>query len=87
MTEADATTAATRASADEMQAGQRPVSGHGQPQDGALEPEEDGWENNSVFTNDDDLANSTASLTDSILKYREENGRTYHAYKVPSSFS
>ncbi len=24
---------------------------------------------------------STASLSSSILKYREENGRTYHAYK------
>lgn len=24
---------------------------------------------------------STASMTSSILRYREENGRTYHAYK------
>ncbi|KAH6876419.1 S-adenosyl-L-methionine-dependent methyltransferase, partial [Thelonectria olida] len=29
----------------------------------------------------DDNASSTASISSSILKYREENGRTYHAYK------
>lgn len=29
----------------------------------------------------DDAASSTASISSSILKYREENGRTYHAYK------
>ncbi|KAL0933378.1 methyltransferase domain-containing protein [Colletotrichum truncatum] len=28
-----------------------------------------------------ELSSSTASLHSSILKYREENGRTYHAYK------
>jgi len=28
-----------------------------------------------------DLQNSTASLSSSILKFREENGRTYHAYQ------
>ncbi|KAH7169999.1 S-adenosyl-L-methionine-dependent methyltransferase [Dactylonectria macrodidyma] len=30
---------------------------------------------------DDDAASSTASLASSVLRYREENGRTYHAYK------
>lgn len=30
---------------------------------------------------EDDNNSSTASITSSILKYREENGRTYHAYK------
>ncbi|KAJ4196191.1 hypothetical protein NW759_016423 [Fusarium solani] len=29
----------------------------------------------------DDNASSTASVTSSILNYRLENGRTYHAYK------
>ncbi|KAM6529642.1 hypothetical protein FALCPG4_007772 [Fusarium falciforme] len=29
----------------------------------------------------DDAASSTQSLTSSILEYRKENGRTYHAYK------
>lgn len=29
----------------------------------------------------DDNTSSTASISSSILKYREENGRTYHAYK------
>ena len=31
---------------------------------------------------EDDAVSSTASIASSILKYREENGRTYHAYKV-----
>ncbi|KAG9498185.1 hypothetical protein J7337_011080 [Fusarium musae] len=29
----------------------------------------------------DDNASDTTSLRSSILRYREENGRTYHAYK------
>ncbi|CAM1509719.1 Fc.00g000540.m01.CDS01 [Cosmosporella sp. VM-42] len=29
----------------------------------------------------EDSASSTASISSSILRYREENGRTYHAYK------
>jgi hypothetical protein len=28
------------------------------------------------------IVSSTTSISSSILKYREENGRTYHAYKV-----
>jgi hypothetical protein len=28
-----------------------------------------------------DVASSTASIGSSIMKFREENGRTYHAYK------
>jgi hypothetical protein len=34
----------------------------------------------SVFENGT-IDNSTTSIGSSILKYREENGRTYHAYK------
>lgn len=32
----------------------------------------------------DSVASSTTSIGSSVLKYREENGRTYHAYKVCS---
>ena len=53
-----------------------------QPQAAALEPEADDWDKDSAFGGEGDLANSTTSLTSTILKYREENGRTYHAYKV-----
>ncbi|KAH6714744.1 S-adenosyl-L-methionine-dependent methyltransferase [Leptodontidium sp. MPI-SDFR-AT-0119] len=41
--------------------------------------EEDEFENDSAFG--DGAASSTTSIGSSILKYREENGRTYHAYK------
>lgn len=30
----------------------------------------------------ENAASSMASISSSILKYRQENGRTYHAYKV-----
>ena len=36
-------------------------------------------DNDSAFG--DGPVSSTASITSSILRYREENGRTYHAYK------
>jgi len=46
------------------------------------EIEADDWGTDSAYGDDDDDAESTASITSSILRYREENGRTYHAYKV-----
>lgn len=47
----------------------------------AIEAEEDDY-NDSAYDGDT-LASSTTSIGSSVLKYREENGRTYHAYKVP----
>lgn len=49
------------------------------PFDG-LEAETDSWDDDSAVG--EDYALSTTSIGSSILKYREENGRTYHAYKV-----
>ncbi|CZR65016.1 related to methyltransferase [Phialocephala subalpina] len=43
------------------------------------EPVDDSNENDSAFGDNDQ--GSTASIGSSILKYRQENGRTYHAYK------
>jgi hypothetical protein len=43
-------------------------------------PEADDDDNDSSLGLE--LASSTTSIGSSILKYREENGRTYHAYKV-----
>jgi SAM-dependent methyltransferase len=48
---------------------------------GPLEAESDDWDGDSAF-GADDLVSSTASISSSILKYRQENGRTYHGYKV-----
>jgi SAM-dependent methyltransferase len=42
--------------------------------------EADDHENDSAIGEEDDHY-STVSLSSSVLKYREENGRTYHAYK------
>ncbi|KAH7153363.1 S-adenosyl-L-methionine-dependent methyltransferase [Dactylonectria macrodidyma] len=46
---------------------------------------DDNVDNESVDDGDSalgvDVASDTASLRSSILRYREENGRTYHAYK------
>jgi SAM-dependent methyltransferase len=50
-------------------------------QGGVLEPEDPDYESDSAFGEDDNAEISTASISSSILKYREENGRTYHAYK------
>lgn len=47
----------------------------------SLEAEADGWAGDSSI-GEDDLASSKASITSSIQRYREENGRTYHGYKV-----
>lgn len=47
--------------------------------------EADDWGTDSAYGDDqagDDDNASTSSITSSILRYREENGRTYHAYKV-----
>ena len=48
---------------------------------GGLEAEADDWEGDSAV-GEEDIAASTASIGSSIMRYREENGRTYHAYKV-----
>jgi hypothetical protein len=48
-----------------------------------LEADADEWENDSAIGRESDTASSTASIASSIMKHREENGRTYHAYKVP----
>lgn len=42
-------------------------------------PHEDPEETDSTLGSD--ASSSTASLSSSILAYRRENGRTYHAYK------
>lgn len=52
-----------------------------QPQNVDLEAEADDYENDSAL-GAGSILNSTASINSSILRYREENGRTYHAYKV-----
>jgi hypothetical protein len=46
-----------------------------------LEAEADDWAGNSAI-GEEDIASSTVSISSSIMRYREENGRTYHAYKV-----
>ncbi len=46
-----------------------------------IEAEADDYENDSAL-GDDATVGSTESISSSILKYRVENGRTYHAYKV-----
>jgi hypothetical protein len=43
-------------------------------------PEADDDDNDSSLGAE--LASSTTSIGSSILNYRQENGRTYHAYKV-----
>jgi SAM-dependent methyltransferase len=48
--------------------------------DDVLEPEDHDYENDLALGVDNPVS-STASISSSILKYREENGRTYHAYK------
>ena len=48
-----------------------------------LEAETDDWDRDSAI-GEVNIASSTTSMTSSILRYRQENGRTYHAYKVDS---
>ena len=50
------------------------------PQNVGLEAEADDYEADSAFGQS--IASSTTSINSSIMKYRFENGRTYHAYKV-----
>ncbi len=45
----------------------------------AIEAEADDYEYDSGLG--EDTASSTTSISSSIMKHREENGRTYHAYK------
>ncbi|KAH9204396.1 S-adenosyl-L-methionine-dependent methyltransferase [Leptodontidium sp. 2 PMI_412] len=51
-----------------------------EPQNVDLEAEADNYENDSAL-GAESIASSTTSINSSIMKYREENGRTYHAYK------
>jgi SAM-dependent methyltransferase len=48
-------------------------------QGGVLEPEDPDYENDLAL--EENAASSTVSIGPSILNYRKENGRTYHAYK------
>ena len=56
-----------------------------EPQNVGLEAEADDYENDSALRGEGN-ASSTASINSNITKYREENGRTYHAYKVSYNF-
>jgi hypothetical protein len=56
-----------------------------EPPNVGLEAEADDYENDSALEGEN-IASSTTSINSSITKYREENGRTYHAYKVSHSF-
>ncbi|RDW77820.1 hypothetical protein BP6252_05873 [Coleophoma cylindrospora] len=51
------------------------------PLDAPLTAEPDGWDDNDSSIEVTSLASSTTSITDTIRKHREENGRTYHKYK------
>ena len=48
---------------------------------GQIEADDENDLNDTDSSLGDDATSSTASISSSILKYREENGRTYHAYK------
>ena len=52
-----------------------------EPQTAALEAEADDYDNDSSL-GDEAPTSSTTSISSSILNYREESGRMYHAYKV-----
>ena len=51
-----------------------------EPQNVGLEAEADDYEGDEALGGS--IASSTTSINSTIMKYREENGRTYHAYKV-----
>ncbi|WEW60687.1 hypothetical protein PRK78_006174 [Emydomyces testavorans] len=51
--------------------------------DGYIEPDTDNLPIDEGYE-DDDKSTFTASITSSVLAYRQENGRTYHAYKEGS---
>lgn len=52
------------------------------PEVGDIVAEEDNWDNdNDSALGDTSVASATTSLGESIFKHRQENGRTYHAYK------
>ena len=46
-----------------------------------LEAEDDTYATDSAY-GDGAVASSTTSISSSVMRYRQENGRTYHAYKV-----
>ncbi|KAL3426807.1 methyltransferase domain-containing protein [Phlyctema vagabunda] len=43
--------------------------------------EENDWSDNDSALGSEGNASSTASLSESVMKYRQENGRSYHRYK------
>ncbi|RDW62438.1 S-adenosyl-L-methionine-dependent methyltransferase-15 [Coleophoma cylindrospora] len=49
--------------------------------DAIIAPEDDDWAEDDSAIGYSTLEGSTSSLASSILKYRHENGRTYHSYK------
>ena len=51
------------------------------PASNALEADADGGNDDDSAFGDDNAGSSTTSIGSSILRYRQENGRTYHAYK------
>ena len=51
-----------------------------EPQGVLLEPETDDYDHDSTLE-EDNTGSLTTSVSSSITKFREENGRTYHAYK------
>jgi hypothetical protein len=59
-----------------------PVAGAGAATSAGVEAEDDDYADSAY--DGDSVASSTTSIGSSVLKYREENGRTYHAYKVCS---
>ena len=67
-----------------MTESQGPISPAGPVAPGPPEAEADDWEGDSAVAADD-LPLSNTSITSSIFKYRVENGRTYHGYKVCAS--
>jgi len=51
------------------------------PLTNTIEPEADTYDTDSALGDDELATSSTTSISSSILRFREENGRTYHAYK------
>lgn len=51
-----------------------------------LEAEADDYDNDGDSAMGTGILSSTTSINSSIMRYREENGRTYHAYKVSQTY-
>lgn len=56
-------------------------SGGLNPDIGLVTAEEDDWNDNDSALGSSSVGSSTTSVAESILRHRQENGRTYHAYK------